>query len=117
MGKKDKNVVSFFTECKKTTGSGHLSRCFSLSDAFEEKGFKSRFIIDSDSSCDAEKNITELHRLNWKSDVDSVKEIITKDSLVVIDSYLASQKQLELLSRLTRYPVFISDARLNYYPQ
>ena len=42
--------VIILTEGGKDIGFGHITRCMSLYQAFEEKGIKSQFIVNADYS-------------------------------------------------------------------
>lgn len=109
--------IIFFTEWKNKTGTGHLSRCISMGDAFIEKKFEYNFIVDSEINYDFSAHGIKPIIFNWRLEPEKVKRYIENNSLVIIDSYLASKKQLKLISGFTRHPVFISDARMNYYPK
>ena len=114
---RDLHIVYFLTECKLKTGSGHLSRCLSLRDAFIEKNFQTQFIIDSDGSCDFKNAAIDPLILDWKSNLDILKKHIKKESIVVFDSYLATKNQLEEISNYFSHPIFIADSKMNYYPK
>ncbi len=113
----DKNVVTFLTECRQSTGSGHLSRCMSLQAAFIENGFKTSFIIDTDGDCKGLKNVPDYQALDWQTNILALRKWIHPDSVMVIDSYLARYEQMKEISSLSLYPVFISDVKMNYYPR
>lgn len=113
----DSHIVYFLTECKINTGSGHLSRCLSLRDAFLERNFQSRFIIDSDESCDFKNAGVDPYILDWKSNFNILKKNVPGESIIIIDSYQATKDQLKKLAEYFSFPVFIADTKMNYYPK
>ncbi|MEM1874192.1 MAG: hypothetical protein QXP51_01155 [Candidatus Hadarchaeales archaeon] len=107
------NVV-FFTEGGENAGFGHITRCRALSDAFEEVGRETTFVVKGD-----EKIVKFLNRdvvlENWIDDFETFKSFLSSADLVVIDSYLASLDHYRWASELKRC-LFVDDFRRLDYP-
>jgi UDP-2,4-diacetamido-2,4,6-trideoxy-beta-L-altropyranose hydrolase len=109
--------VAIITEGFQGTGYGHLTRCLSIYQAFEEKNITPLYI----ANCDEEgKNFipnTNLLQLNWLENVDELLSKIKGYDIAVIDSYLAPLEIYEKIYRTVKKAVYIDDyLRLNYPP-
>jgi len=109
--------VAIITEGFQGTGYGHLTRCLSIYQAFEEKSITPLYI----ANCDEEgKNFipsTNLLQLNWLENVDEFLSKIKGYDIAVIDSYLAPLEIYEKIYRAVKKAVYIDDyLRLNYPP-
>ncbi|TYB33021.1 MAG: UDP-2,4-diacetamido-2,4,6-trideoxy-beta-L-altropyranose hydrolase [Flexistipes sinusarabici] len=109
--------VAIITEGFQRTGYGHLTRCLSIYQAFEEKNITPLYI----ANCDEEgKNFipnTNLLQLNWLENVDEFLSKIKGYDIAVIDSYLAPLEIYEKIYRTVKKAVYIDDyLRLNYPP-
>ena len=109
--------VAIITEGFQGTGYGHLTRCLSIYQAFEEKNITPLYI----ANCDEEgKNFipnTNLLQLNWIESVDEFLSKIKGYDIAVIDSYLAPLEIYEKIYRTVKKAVYIDDyLRLNYPP-
>lgn len=106
--------VYIFTEGLKRTGYGHLTRCLSIYQAFEEKGITPTVIANCDDG--GKKIIREvnLHQKNWVRNIDTLYNDI---DVAIIDSYLAPIEIYEKIYQSSKTVVYIDDyIRLNYPP-
>lgn len=100
------------TEAGQTAGLGHMARCTSLQQAFEERGIKSKLIVNGDA---ASSRSATLY-FNWPAAPERLFAIIEDADIVVVDSYLAD---LELYERITAsgcVTLYLDDFRRIDYP-
>ena len=69
-------------------GLGHIQRCFAISQAFEEKGIKSQFIVNGDDSVKKALREKNYQIWNWLKKRNEFFELAKKVDIVIIDSYL-----------------------------
>jgi len=109
--------VAIITEGFQGTGYGHLTRCLSLYQAFEEKNIIPLYIANCDE--DGKKFIgnVNLIDLDWLNKTDSLFKIIKDFDIAIIDSYLAPLEIYEQIQKLVKKTVYIDDyIRLDYPP-
>jgi spore coat polysaccharide biosynthesis predicted glycosyltransferase SpsG len=100
------------------TGFGHLTRCFSLGQAFERRGYAVSFIINGDDSVKSILGDRPYQLLEWQDPsnrellVSTLKDVNT----AIIDSYLAEPEILERISRVVPVPVYLDDNNEIEYP-
>ena len=106
--------VKFFTEGGRGIGIGHLTRCLSLCQAFEEKGGECHFVVKGDEKV---KGIVKqnLKLLDWVNDFHIYEQELEGADVVVIDSYMATLKHYFLACEKAKGSLFIDDfLRLEY---
>lgn len=106
--------IKFFTEGGKNIGIGHLTRCLSLCQAFEEKGGECLFVVKGG---DEVKQILDksLKLLDWVNNINEFEMELNNCDVVVVDSYLAKLKHYQLVCEKVKYKLFIDDfLRLDY---
>jgi spore coat polysaccharide biosynthesis predicted glycosyltransferase SpsG len=108
--------VFIITEGGKDIGFGHITRCLSLYQAFEEKGIKPKFIINGDNNIKCLLNGANYQLLNWIEKPDKVFELIKDSDIAIIDSYLVDISVYNTLSDLVKLPVYIDDNKRLDYP-
>jgi len=109
--------VAIITEGFQGTGYGHLTRCLSIYQAFEEKGIQPLYIANCDE--DGKKFIPDVNlmQINWIEQSEELIDIITNFDIAVIDSYLASIEIYEEIFNTVKEVIYIDDyIRLNYPP-
>ena len=106
-----------FTEGGRKIGFGHVTRCVSLYQAFQEKGIDAEIIINGDRTvADLCKNIN--HRFfDWRSKKKKTFGIMNKADIAVIDSYLADSEFYKKVSSRVRVPIYMDDNRRMDYPE
>lgn len=114
MVKVDMKII-IITEGSSEIGFGHITRCLSLYQAFEEKGITVKFIVNGDSSIGSLIKNTEHEIFNWLIDTTKLFELLKKNDLVIIDSYLADKDLYTKISESVSLSVYIDDnQRINY---
>ncbi|MGI6481852.1 MAG: UDP-2,4-diacetamido-2,4,6-trideoxy-beta-L-altropyranose hydrolase [Methanobacterium sp.] len=117
MKKKPKNKirVSIITEGSGKIGFGHLTRCLSLYQAFEEKGCSVKFIVNGDLTIKSLLEQTEHEIFNWLTDHLKLFQSLQGTDIVIIDSYLATEELYLKISEFVSLAVYIDDnQRINY---
>ena len=109
--------VTILTEGGHGLGCGHIMRCHSLAQAFEEKGIDVNFVVKgNDEVKDFLKN-QEIKVVDWINDKDALLKILQDQDIVIIDSYLADLDIYKQISQSVKVPVFIDDNNRLDYPQ
>lgn len=109
--------VYILTEGSRDIGFGHITRCLSLYQAFEEKGIRPKFLINGDDSITGLIKSANYEITDWLKIRQQVFERIKSSDIVIIDSYLADKEFYEDLSELVRLPVYIDDNKRIDYPR
>jgi UDP-2,4-diacetamido-2,4,6-trideoxy-beta-L-altropyranose hydrolase len=103
------------TEGGNKIGIGHISRCISLYQVFIENGHNAQLIINGDESI--YENLIGIDNIliNWMEEFDTVSKQLFQSDIIIIDSYLCSEKICEAISRKVKLSVFLDDfMRINY---
>lgn len=109
-----KNIL-ILTEGGKKIGLGHLTRCSAIYEAFQEKGFSSYLIVNSDASTNLLLKNKKYGIFNWLKEKKRLFEKIANTEIVVIDSYLADINFYRRVADSVKVPVCLDDnMRLNY---
>lgn len=107
--------VLILTEGRREIGFGHITRCTSLYQAFEERGIPAELVVDGDESVVGLLHGKQYRILPWRSDRSILSSLLRDSKIVVVDSYLAVMGVYEAVSNQATCPVFIDDTqRLNY---
>jgi len=107
--------VIILTEGGENIGFGHITRCLSLYQAFEEKGIIPEFIVNGDKSILGLLSDKRYRIFNWVKEKEYLFNYIENADIVIIDSYLAKRDIYNRISKLVKVPVYIDDSkRLNY---
>ena len=109
--------ILFLTEGGRNIGFGHITRCEALSQGFEAKGIRPKFIINGDDSVIDLLPEGRYQIFDWIKERGRLFEQIRKTNVVVIDSYLANLKFYKRLSDLVKVPVYIDDNKRIDYPK
>jgi len=109
--------IAIITEGYQGTGYGHLTRCLSIYQAFEEKGITPLYIANCDE--EGKKFIPDVKLLqtNWIEKSELLIDTITDFDIAVIDSYLAPFALYERIYKTVKKAIYIDDyIRLDYPP-
>jgi len=108
-------TVGVFTEGGPEIGLGHLSRCYAIACALQQRGCKPVFFIFSDGDVSKVVRPFKARNVDWKLDIESIFKN-EQIPFAIIDSYLAPQKVYELAARLLDGHLLIIDdyMRLEY---
>ncbi|MCS7284832.1 MAG: UDP-2,4-diacetamido-2,4,6-trideoxy-beta-L-altropyranose hydrolase [Hydrogenobacter thermophilus] len=107
--------VKFFTEGGKGIGFGHLMRCLSLCQAFEEVSGECLFVIRGTEEVRTALN-RPLKLLDWLEDIELFERELKDAHLIVIDSYLAKPEHYEISCKKAGRNLFIDDFGRMAYP-
>lgn len=104
------NVV-ILTEGGKDYGYGHIVRCSSIYQAFEQYGIFPRFVVNGDESVKSILSEIPVDIVDWLNDF----SVFFDADIVIIDSYLANLDFYSNISNNVALVVYIDDNnRLNY---
>lgn len=107
--------VSIITEGFQNTGYGHITRCLSLYQAFEEKNFNTTFFVNGDENAEKYLAGSNYKIINWLTHPTKLISEISGSDILIIDSYHAGKEYYETLSKLCKVSLYIDDyIRLEY---
>lgn len=109
--------VFILTEGGKNIGFGHITRCLSLYQAFEEKEIIPELILNSDDNIEYLLKGIKYQKLNWTEKRDKLFELIKGADIAIIDSYLADISIYNALFDLVKLPVYMDDNKRVDYPK
>jgi spore coat polysaccharide biosynthesis predicted glycosyltransferase SpsG len=113
---KENPTVYILTEGGMNVGWGHISRCSSLCQAFQTKGYSAILLIQSDDKfSDVVINCPFL-KIDWVNNKKKVFEIVKKCDILIIDSYLCSKEDYISFSKIPKINVYIDDTNRLQYP-
>ena len=98
-------------------GFGHVSRCLSLYQAFQEKGIEPQMLVKGDDSVSGLLAETSFRPLDWHNDKEGLAEALTGTDICIVDSYLAVPSVYREVSVLAKLPVYIDDNKRLDYPR
>lgn len=107
--------ISIITEGNKETGLGHLTRCISLYQAFEERNIIPKIYLNGDSTAFPFLEDINHEFIDWLNNQDELFKKIKNSDAIIVDSYLAPKEFYETISRSTPIPLYLDDnVRLDY---
>ena len=109
--------VFIITEGGKNIGFGHLTRCLSLYQAFEEREIKPKFIVNGDNNTECLLNGANYQLLNWIEKPDKLFKLLKGADIAIIDSYLADSSFYNKISKIVKLSVYIDDNKRLDYPK
>jgi len=109
--------VFIITEGSRFIGFGHITRCTSLYQAFEEKGILPLFLINGDETVKDLLNNKNCEIFNWLTEEQKLFKFIENADVVIMDSYLAGYELYEKISSLVKVPVYLDDNKRIDYPR
>src|SRR6056297_1869089 len=98
--------VFIITEGGKNIGFGHITRCLSLYQAFQEREILPEFIINGDNNIEYLLKDIDFQIFNWLDRKNKLFEIVKNADIAIIDSYLADISIYNKLSHLVRLAVY-----------
>jgi UDP-2,4-diacetamido-2,4,6-trideoxy-beta-L-altropyranose hydrolase len=108
--------VFIITEGGSDRGFGHISRCTSIYQAFQERDICPEFVVNGDESVEALLADKRHKILNWMAKWEEVLGLINGADAVIIDSYLAPYELYESASHAARLCAYVDDNRRLDYP-
>lgn len=107
--------VSIITEGFQSTGYGHITRCLSLYQAFEERNIIPTFYINGDEKSKDFLENSNYKIFNWLNRPTQLISEIRNSDVLIIDSYLASKDFYDAVVKFCNISLFIDDnIRINY---
>ena len=102
--------IAFFTEAGSKRGMGHLIRCQTIANEFEQNNIEINFFLDSDINYDYKfKNLTYF---KWEE-----LNINIHYDVIFIDSYEATEDIYNTLQKKTNLGIYIDDYERIDYPK
>lgn len=102
--------IAFFTEAGSEKGMGHLIRCQTIANEFEQNNIEINFFLDSDINYDYKfKNLTYF---KWEE-----LNINIHYDVIFIDSYEATEDIYNTLQKKTNLGIYIDDFERIDYPK
>lgn len=101
--------IYILTEGGSNIGLGHISRCSSIYQAFKEKGYNPKFIVNTDEHINNEDYIVS----NWIEDND----FLENSDIVIVDSYIADKELIDEFASKVPLMVFLDDNKRINYPK
>ena len=108
--------IFILTEGGENIGFGHIARCVSFAQAFSEKGIEVNFIVNSDESVVDLLKGNKYKLCDWIKEKESLAGLISKEDIVIIDSYFADKSLYDELSSITGSLVCLDDNNRLDYP-
>jgi len=109
--------VLILTEGGKNIGFGHITRCLSIYQAFEEKGITPTLLIQGDDTIMSLVKKKRYRFLNWRTQKEQLADFLHRADMVIVDSYLADTIFYKDLSQNVKIPVYIDDNNRLPYPK
>lgn len=107
--------IFIFTEGGGETGMGHISRCLSLYQAFEMRGYFPQIIINGNESVVSAVSGTRYQLFDWIAEVDMTINLLQDVGIVLIDSHKCPAFLYQLIKNESKTAVYIDDnLRLEY---
>ncbi|NQU94927.1 MAG: UDP-2,4-diacetamido-2,4,6-trideoxy-beta-L-altropyranose hydrolase [Candidatus Omnitrophica bacterium] len=107
--------VFIITEGGKNVGFGHLARCVSLSQAFEERSISPVFIINGDKSVCNILGKRKYFIFDWLKEKKRLLETVRGSAICIVDSYMCDERFYKEISNNVDLAVYVDDNnRLKY---
>ena len=108
------NVV-ILTEGGRNSGYGHIGRCLSIKQAFEEKNVFPDLLVCGDRTLEDIAEKENFIISDWLHSPDKIFKRSESSDIVIVDSYLAAPRIYSGISKRARCPVYLDDClRINY---
>ncbi|OQY09322.1 MAG: UDP-2,4-diacetamido-2,4,6-trideoxy-beta-L-altropyranose hydrolase [Fusobacteriia bacterium 4572_132] len=106
--------ILILTEGGRKIGYGHIIRCSALYDGLQKRGFDVKFIINGDDEVKKVLINKNYKIADWRNEK-HLDSLFLENKIIIIDSYLVSQKIYDYISKESRLVVYVDDnKRLNY---
>lgn len=109
--------IFILTEGGKNIGLGHITRCTSIYQAFEEVGIQSQLIVNGDETVLDLLRDKNCKVFDWLNDQKMLFATVKDADIVFIDSYLADYDLYEKISNLVKTAVYFDDDIRIKYPK
>ena len=109
--------MAIISEGLKGTGFGHLTRCLSIYQAFEEIEIHPDFIVNCDEIGKSYLGKINLVQINWIKESQKLYHLIDGYEIAVIDSYKAPVIIYDRIAVLVKHAVYLDDYLRLKYPR
>lgn len=109
--------VCILTEGGKNIGLGHITRCVSICQAFEEVGIQSQLIVNGDEAAQGLLKDKNRKAFDWVDDQEALFDTVGNADIVFIDSYLAEYDVYKKISETVETAVYFDDNMRIEYPR
>lgn len=109
--------VLILTEGGKDAGLGHITRCVSIYQAFEEVGIQPELVVNGDETAPDFVRGKNCRIFDWLNDRESLFTGLRDADVVFIDSYLADYDLYEKISSIAKTGVYFDDDIRIKYPK
>ncbi len=107
--------ISIITEGFSKTGYGHITRCLSLYQAYEERFIHPTLYINGDDNVKSFLPDSNHKIIDWATHPTKLIGEIKNSDVIIIDSYLAGKDFYDNISKHAKVSLFIDDTlRLDY---
>lgn len=89
-------------------GFGHIARCLSICQHFEELGVAAEFIIEGDNSVSSMLEGRSFVLMNWLNNEDILQKL-QESAFVLIDSLRITKNQVKSIQELDAHIIYIDD--------
>ncbi|KAF5086817.1 Acetyltransferase (GNAT) domain protein [anaerobic digester metagenome] len=107
--------IRILTEGSEEIGFGHVTRCMSIYQAFQERGLDTELVVNGNKSIEKLMEGTNHRIINWLKR-DELISVIHDSDITVVDSYLAPPELYEIISGES-LGVYIDDNNRISYPE
>lgn len=111
-----KNVI-IVTEGGRDIGFGHVTRCLSLCQAFEEKDIRPKIVVNGDEAIGAVLSGKNYEIFDWLKEEEKLFNMVKDADIAIIDSYLATEGFYKKVSECVNIPAYIDDSNRLEYPR
>lgn len=109
--------IFIITEGNDKTGYGHLTRCLSIFQGFEEYDITPTLVANCDENGKKVLGNILLQDFDWKENPDKLVEMISGADIAIIDSYLADLPIYVSIYKSVKKAVYFDDTlRIDYPP-
>lgn len=109
--------IIILTEGGTEIGFGHVTRCLSLSQAFEARRHMTQFIVAGDDSVAGILKNNKFDLFDWRKEKKRLMQAIDHADVALVDSYLAEEQVYKQISDTVKVAVFLDDTRRLDYPR
>jgi len=102
--------ITVLTEGGRVFGLGHIARCLSICQYFEELDLVSEFIIEGDDSVLSALEGRSFTLMNWLNNV-TVLQRLEDSAFVLVDSLRLTEVQMKSLQNIDAHIIYIDDDR------
>ncbi len=109
--------IYILTEGGDGIGMGHISRCLSLCQAFDEFGYAATLIINNKGKTLTGIQDIRVVQLDWLNHEQEILSMVNDADILLIDSYMCTESLYQKLAHTTLLAAYIDDSiRINYPP-